>query len=133
MTETTPTPKAEQEMLDEAFAAGKCTGILEERKIYCTSEEMRERDYEPRIQQFYARLDEIKAQAALSRPAQPVASEERVKVADKALLLAARWFKLNFDDDTLHEHPPSKADLAGMFDAMQEARAILGSKSDGCP
>ncbi len=40
----------------------------------------------------------------------------------KALLLAARWFKLNFDDDTLNEHPPSKADLAGMFDAMQEAR-----------
>ena len=48
--------------------------------------------------------------------------EEEVQRKDKALLLAARWFKLNFDDDTLHEHPPSKADLAGMFDAMQEAR-----------
>lgn len=41
---------------------------------------------------------------------------------DEALLLAARWFKINFDDETLHEHPPSKADLAGMFDAMQKAR-----------
>jgi hypothetical protein len=45
-----------------------------------------------------------------------------VEKKDAALLLAARWFKLNFDDDTLNEHPPSKADLAGMFDAMQEAR-----------
>ena len=39
----------------------------------------------------------------------------------EAVLLSARWFKLNFNDDTLNEHPPSKADLAGMFDAMQEA------------
>lgn len=48
-------------------------------------------------------------------------------VAEKALLLAARWFKLNFDDDTLNDHPPSKADLAGMFDAMQEARTAINN------
>ena len=54
---------------------------------------------------------------------------------DKALLLAARWFKLNFDDDTLNEHPPSKADLAGMFDAMQEARSEypVGETNDAKP
>lgn len=46
--------------------------------------------------------------------------EEEVGRKDKALLLAARWFKLSFDckDDV----PLSKADLGGMFDAMQEAR-----------
>ena len=45
---------------------------------------------------------------------------DELAVKNKALLLAARWFKLNFDcqDGT----PPSKADLAGMFDAMLEAR-----------
>jgi hypothetical protein len=52
-----------------------------------------------------------------------VTALEAIERKDKALLLAARWFKLNFDDETLNDHPPSKADLAGMFDAMQEARA----------
>lgn len=47
---------------------------------------------------------------------------QKIERKDKALLLAGRWFKLNFDDETLTEHPPSKADLAGMFDAMQEAK-----------
>ncbi len=58
-----------------------------------------------------------------------LAAMQREERMQKALLLAARWFKLNFDDETLHEHPPSKADLAGMFDAMQEAR--LGNKPSG--
>ena len=51
---------------------------------------------------------------------------QREEKLAKAVLLAARWFKLSYDcqDDV----PPSKADLAGMFDAMQEAR--LHSRSE---
>lgn len=55
----------------------------------------------------------------------PVASGDALAIAEKGLLLAARWFGLNFADDTLSEHPPSKTDLAGMFDAMQQARGDI--------
>lgn len=41
----------------------------------------------------------------------------------EAVVLAARWFKLNLDDETFYKYPPSKADLSVMFDAMQEARS----------
>jgi len=43
-------------------------------------------------------------------------------VADKALLMAARWFKLYQEDESRYEHPASTADLIGMFNAMQQAR-----------
>lgn len=57
------------------------------------------------------------------------AQQEMLEKKDAALLLAARWFKLNFEDDTLNEHPPSKADLAGMFDVMKAAR-LLGDEQE---
>ena len=36
----------------------------------------------------------------------------------KAVLLAARWFKLYQEDETRYEHPASDADLLGMYDKM---------------
>lgn len=55
------------------------------------------------------------------------ADREALVKAEKALLLAARWFKLYLEDETRYEHPASSADLAGMFDAMQEARHQINS------
>lgn len=44
------------------------------------------------------------------------------EIAERALLLAARWFRLMVDDKSRYRYPPGDADLEGMFNAMQEAR-----------
>lgn len=50
-------------LLEEAFNAGKAAGILEERKMFCVSDEMIEHNYEPRIRAFYDKLGELKERA----------------------------------------------------------------------